>query len=236
MGLARTPLTFTSRGCGPICQALVLGLKPCEESATDCCHREVAPVKSAVPIRPALRVALAATIAVAIGYLAIVAAIVLLVSNNLVHETTARVAEQLSGAQSLTVSQLSSRDPVRRDADDPPVYFWQLGPTGTVVAASSGAPQLPRDLATRSRQFPRTESIEGSSFRFGAVQRADGTELIAAESLAQLGHVRSVLLTSALAVSPLFLAAVFGCAFVIGRAASKPVEQARVRQLEFAAD
>ena len=65
-------------------------------------------MKSAVPIRPALRVALAATIAVAIGYLAIVAAIVLLVSNNLVHETTARVAEQLSGAQSLTVSQLSS--------------------------------------------------------------------------------------------------------------------------------
>jgi len=98
---------------------------------------------------------------------------------------------------------LSSRDPVRRDADDPPVYFWQVGPTGTVVAASSGAPQLPRDLATRSRQFPRTESIEGSSFRFGAVQRADGTELIAAESLAQQGHVRRVLLTSALAVSPL---------------------------------
>jgi len=37
-------------------------------------------------------VAFAATIAVAIGYLAIVAVIVLLVSNNLVHETTARVA------------------------------------------------------------------------------------------------------------------------------------------------
>jgi len=193
-------------------------------------------VKSTVPLRPALRVALAATIAVAICYFAIVAGIVLLVSNNLVHETTTRVAEQLSTAQSLTVNQLSSRDPVRRDADDPPVYFWQVSRTHTVVASSVGAPQLPADLVARSQGFPRTQSVDGRSFRFGALQRADGTVLIAAESLAQQAHVRSVLLTSALAVSPLLLATVFGCAFLIGRSASKPVEQARVRQLEFAAD
>jgi signal transduction histidine kinase len=193
-------------------------------------------VKTAVPIRPALRVALAATIAVAICYFAIVAGIVLRVSNNLVHETTTRVAEQLSNAKSLTVSELSSRGPIRHDADDPPVYFWQLGPNHTVIAASSGAPQLPADLVTRSHGFPRTESIDGSSFRFGSILRADGTQLIAAESLAQQAHVRSVLLTSALVVSPLLLVAVFVCAFIIGRSASKPVERARLRQLEFTAD
>lgn len=193
-------------------------------------------MKTAVPIRPALRVALAATVAVGVCYFAIVAGIVLLVSNNLLHETTTRVTDQLNSAQSLSVGELSSRDPIRRDADDPPVYFWQVGPTHTVVAASSGAPQLPAGLLTRTHGFPRTESIGGRNFRFGSIRRADGTQLIAAESLAQQGHVRSVLLTSALAVSPLLLAAVFVCAFIIGRSASKPVERARLRQLEFTAD
>lgn len=193
-------------------------------------------MKTAVPIRPALRVALAATIAVAFCYFAIVAGIVVLVSNNLLHETTTRVAEQLSGAKSLTVSELSSRDPIRHDADDPPVYFWQLSSTHTVLAASAGAPELPTDLITRAHGFPRTEPIDGRNFRFGSLRRTDGTQLIAAESLAQQAHVRSLLLTSALAVSPVLLAAVFVCAFIIGRSASKPVERARLRQLEFTAD
>ena len=193
-------------------------------------------MKAGVPIRPALRVALAATVAVAVCYVAIVAGIVLLVSNNLLHETNARVAEQLSSARLLTVSDLSASEPVRHDADDPPVYFWLLSSTHAVRAASAGAPQLPADLRTGQRGFPRTASIDGSRFRFGSTSRADGTQLIAAESLAQQAHLRSVLLTSALAVSPLLLAVVFVCAFVIGRSASKPAERARLRQLEFTAD
>jgi signal transduction histidine kinase len=60
--------------------------------------------------------------------------------------------------------------------------------------------------------------------------------LIAAQSLVQQAHVRGVLLTSALGVSPFLLVGVFVCAFVIGRAASRPVERARLRQLEFTAD
>jgi len=193
-------------------------------------------VKPAIPIRPALRVALAATLGVAIAYFAIVAGIVVLVSNNLLHETNVRVAEQLSNAKLISLSELSSGDRVRHDADDPPVYFWQVSSTHTVLAASAGAPQLPVDVLTRSHGFPRTASIDGTNFRFGSVSRPDGTQLIAAESLAQQAHVRSVVLTYALGVSPLLLAAVFVCAFIIGRSASKPVERARVRQLEFTAD
>jgi signal transduction histidine kinase len=52
----------------------------------------------------------------------------------------------------------------------------------------------------------------------------------------QQSHVRSVLLTSALVVSPFLLVGVFVCAFIIGRAASRPIERARLRQLEFTAD
>ncbi len=59
-------------------------------------------MKPAAPIRRALRVALAATLAVALCYFAIVAGIVLFVSKNLLHETSTHIAAQLSNAQLLT--------------------------------------------------------------------------------------------------------------------------------------
>ncbi|HEY5199633.1 MAG TPA: HAMP domain-containing sensor histidine kinase [Acidothermaceae bacterium] len=193
-------------------------------------------MKASAPIRRALRVALAATIAVAICYFAIVAVIVLFVSKNLLHETSAHVDAQLSNAQRFTGSELSSRDSVLHDVDDPPVYLWQVNAANAVTAASADAPQLPAGIVTHLSALPRTASIDGRKFLFSSMKRQDGSQLIAAESLLQQSHVRSVLLTSALAVSPFLLAGVFVCAFIIGRAASKPLERARLRQLEFTAD
>jgi signal transduction histidine kinase len=192
-------------------------------------------MKAAAPTRRALRVALAATVAVAICYFAIVAGIVLFVSKNLLHETSTHIAAQLSNAQLLTGSELGSRDIILHDADDPPVYFWQLSATNVVTAASAGAPQLPAGVVAHS-PMPRTVSIDGRRFLFSSLRRQDGSQLIAAESLLQQSHVRSVLLTSALVVSPFLLVGVFVCAFIIGRAASRPIERARLRQLEFTAD
>ena len=193
-------------------------------------------MKAAAPTRRALRVALAATVAVAICYFAIVAGIVLFVSKNLLHETSTHIAAQLSNAQLLTGSELGSRDTILHDADDPPVYFWQLSATNVVTAASAGAPQLPASLVAHRSVLPRTVSIDGRRFLFSSIRRQDGSQLIAAESLLQQSHVRSVLLTSALVVSPFLLVGVFVCAFIIGRAASTPIERARLRQLEFTAD
>lgn len=193
-------------------------------------------MKPAAPIRRALRVALAATLAVAVCYFAIVAGIVLFVSKNLLHETSAHIATQLSNAQLFAGDELRSRGTSLHDADDPPVYFWQLSATNVVMAASADAPQLPAGFGARSPVLPRTASIDGRRFLFGSLRRPDGSQLIAAESLLQQSHVRSVLLTSALVVSPFLLISVFVCAFAIGRAASKPIERARMRQLEFTAD
>jgi signal transduction histidine kinase len=193
-------------------------------------------MKPAAPIRRALCVALAATVAVAICYFAIVTGIVLFVSKNLLHETSAHIATQLSNAQLLTGSELSSRDSILHDADDPPVYFWQLSATNVVTASSGDAPQLPARVVAHSSALPRTASIDGRKFLFSSLRRQDGSQLIAAESLLQQSHVRSVLLTSALVVSPFLLVGVFACAFIIGRAASRPIERARLRQLEFTAD
>jgi signal transduction histidine kinase len=193
-------------------------------------------MKAKAPTRRALRVALAATFVVAICYYAIVAGIALFVSNDLIRETNAHVAERLTNAELFTGSQLSSGDSILQDADEPPVYLWQLSASNIVTAASAGAPQLPADLVAHASALPHTASIDGRKFRLRSVRRPDGSQLIAAQSLLQQSHVRSVLLTSALAVSPFLLVGVFICAFIIGRAASKPVERMRLRQLEFTAD
>jgi two-component system, OmpR family, sensor histidine kinase CiaH len=192
-------------------------------------------MKATVPLRPALRVAAAATLAVALCYVVIVAGILTLVSNRLLHETDARLTELLGQARQVSVAEVMSRASVKHDADDPPVYVW-AAKGGAVDASSVGAPALPSKLLGGSPARYRTTSVEGRSFRFEHARLSDGSSLYAAESLGQQHHVRSLLLTSALAVSPLLLAGVFASAFVIGRSASKPVERARVRQLEFTAD
>jgi two-component system, OmpR family, sensor histidine kinase CiaH len=191
-------------------------------------------MKTTVPLRPALRVAAAATLAVALCYVVIVAGILALVSTRLLHETDTRLKELLGQTRDVPVSQLLTKAAVH-DADDPPAYVWEVR-GGAVVAASAGAPALPSILLNGSQARYRSVSVAGHAFRFQQARQSNGSTLYAAESLVQQHHVRSVLLTAALAVSPLLLAGVFASAFVIGRSASKPVEQARVRQLEFTAD
>jgi two-component system sensor histidine kinase CiaH len=193
-------------------------------------------VKMSVPLRPALRVATAATAIVGLFYALIVVGILTLVSNRLLHETDERVAEQLANGRQLSPVQLSSRAEIRRDSDDPPVYYWQVSSTGAVNATSPDAFAFPVKLLSESSTGARTAFVDGRDFRFEYVVRADGSRIYAAESLAQPHHVRSLLMMSALVVSPALLVAVFVSAFVIGRSASKPVESARVRQLEFTAD
>ena len=192
-------------------------------------------MKTTVPLRPALRVAAAATLALALCYAVIVAGILTLVSTKLLRETDSRLTELLGQARQASVAELLSRAATKHDADDPPVYIWQAR-GGTVVATGAGAPTLPTTLLSGSQARYRTASIAGHAFRFEHSRQADGSTLYAAESLGQQHHVRSLLLTSALVVSPLLLAGAFASAFAIGRSASKPVEQARLRQLEFTAD
>ena len=169
-------------------------------------------------------------------YALVVVGILTIVSSKLLHETDERVADQLVDARQLSPAQLSSRADLRRDSDDPPVYFWQINAASVITATSPDAFVFPGKLKHEPSNGPRTVFVDGRDFRFDAVARADGSRIYAAESLAQPHHVRSLLMMSALVVSPALLAAVFVSAFVIGRSASKPVESARVRQLEFTAD
>src|SRR5471030_2086067 len=103
-------------------------------------------MKLSVPLRPALRVATAATAVVGLFYALIVVGILTIVSNRLLHETDGRIAEQLANAQQLSPAQLSSRAEIKRDSDDPPVYFWEVAAAGVVTATSPDALPLPVGL------------------------------------------------------------------------------------------
>jgi signal transduction histidine kinase len=186
--------------------------------------------------RPALRVATAATIAAAVVYLLLIIGVLTMVSHKLVHETDARLADQLHNASGVSLAQLATRATSGPDTDDAPVYLWRFTPANRLAAATAGAPVLPVKAASANQRFPRTVPVDGRQFRFDEFTLADGSRLFAGESLVQEHHIRSVISTSALLVSPVMLAGVFASAFVIGRQAAKPVEQARKRQLEFTAD
>jgi len=187
------------------------------------------------PLAPAIKVAVAATLVVALLYVAVVALLVTLVSHRLTAETDHRLSQQLSvlvrhpQAPGLTSENFG-------DADDAPVYAWRVSADNATTTSSAGAPTLPERVVARKGGFPRSFHLGSAEFRIDAATLPDGTRLFVGESLAQEGHVRHLLLLTALLVSPVLIGGVFVGALVVGRRASKPIEQARRRQLEFTAD
>ncbi len=194
-----------------------------------------APMRARAPLAPAIKVALAAVLVVACLYIAVVALLVALVAHRLTAETDHRLAIQLAA-----LKQGSQPRPLANqnfgDADDAPVYVWRVAADGAVTASAADAPTLPSGLVTRAAGFPRTAHLGSAEFRVDVATLPDGGRLFVAESLAQERHVRDLLLLTAALVSPVLVGGVFVGALIVGRRASKPIEQARRRQLEFTAD
>ena len=109
-----------------------------------------------------------------------------------------------------------------------------MGSTGHSVALSDGAPALPAEAWSRAGQ-PMTAKLGTSSFRLLAI-RVPGGWLVAGQSLADTADIENVLVAAEIIAGPIFILAMFFGALVIGLKASGPVEQARLRQLEFTAD
>jgi signal transduction histidine kinase len=183
---------------------------------------------------PAIKVAVAATIVVACLYVAVVGLLAAVVVHRLAAETDSRLATHLAELERQP-SRLSPGQ-VYGDADDALVYVWRISGSGAVTSSSAGAPTLPRSLATRVDGFPRSAQLGTAEFRLDLASLPDGSRLLVAQSLAQERHVRHLLLLAALIVSPVLIGGVFVGALVIGRRASRPIEHARKRQLEFIAD
>jgi len=105
---------------------------------------------------------------------------------------------------------------------------------GRAVRLSDNAPELPAHAWARNGQ-PTTSRLGSEPFRLVAA-RAGGGWLVAGQSLTDTGRVESVVDTAEIVAGPVIVLAAFLAALVIGLQASRPVEEARRRQLEFTAD
>jgi signal transduction histidine kinase len=124
--------------------------------------------------------------------------------------------------------------PADRDVDRTPVLIWVTRPGHGAVALTPSAPHLPRSAWSTSAH-PGTARLGGEDFRLLAARH--GAEwVVAGESLVNTERVQDVLDRAELIAGPTLVLATFLVALAIGVMASRPVEQARRRQLDFTAD
>lgn len=175
------------------------------------------------------------------AYVALVAAIDLLVANRLDDQVKSQVSSSLTLATRETAEGAlavvsTSAGPHRSGLGifGAPVYLWQLSPSGAALASSPGAPLLaPGNWTTQAGSS--TQTMIGQPFRTEVVKDSLGW-LVAAESAEEIGHLDGVLETFEALALPVVLVVVFLAALVVARRAVAPVERARRRELEFTAD
>lgn len=192
--------------------------------------------------RQSIRVALGAAGIVALLYLAIAVAVMVIVTGNLTSQVDARLTTFLANVAAsggLGDEATTRADDARAAGDDrqfgPPLLIWKLaaGGTATYIGPSNYAVDLPASYA--SIGAPQTVVINGSSLRM-AGRQAGSTYYVTAQTLASVSDAQATLVVSEVLIAPFLLIVVFCGAVVIGRRVATPVEQARRRQLEFTAD
>ena len=182
----------------------------------------------------ASRVALAATLLIAVVYAGSAALLDTIVADRLVGQVDARLTERLADFTGTTQAGLSREDDDDVDVDGAPVFLWLAGPGGRTVRLSIDGPGLPAAAAPASGQG-RTARLGPSVFMLRA-SRSGQSRLVAGESLAEETHILGVLRDGELLGAPILLLAMFAGSLIIGLRALSPVEQSRRRQLEFTAD
>jgi len=188
-------------------------------------------LRGAVPpkVVHAAKVAAAASLLVGVVYAACVTVLDQAVTSRLTEAVDTRLAERLSD-----VREVGLQAPDEDDIDSTPVYLWQVGRSGPVSGASSGAPPLPSSIRL-GPDGEETVRLSGGPYRLVAGS-ADGVRLIAGQSLQSVVHLTALLRDGEALAAPVLLLAMFAGALTIGLRALSPVEQSRRRQLEFTAD
>jgi signal transduction histidine kinase len=192
--------------------------------------------RPALPARVAhaSRVALAATLLIAIIYAGCAAILDKIVAGRLVGEADARLTERLADFTGTSQAALAREDDDDVDVDGVPVFLWLVGPGGSATRLSIDGPALPAALAPASGHG-RAARLGPSVFLL-RTSRSGRSLLVAGESLAEESHILGVLRDGELIGAPVLLLAMFAGSLIIGLRALSPVEQSRRRQLEFTAD
>ncbi len=183
----------------------------------------------------AARVAAVATVLIASVYVMVSVVFDMVDTHRLVSEVDSHLQDRLHDVIAKgDFSKPPSETQDDHDVELAPVLLWRVDRTGRTVALSDAAPPLPGRAWSR-HGGPVTSTLGPSSFRVLAT-RVGGGWLVAAESLTETDHVKTVLIAGEVIAGPVVMIAVFFGALIIGLKASRPVEQARRRQLEFTAD
>ena len=183
--------------------------------------------------RTSIRVALAATALVAVVYLAVAVAVVLIVQRTLTDQIDQRITSSF-----VRLPHDGPQDGGPYEAPPPerfggaPVILWAVDSDGTILTAPSN-PDLPASLA--SVREPVTATIEGVELRLAG--RAVGDDwIVIGQSLEPVTETRATVVLAELLIAPLLLGVVFLGAVAIGRRVATPIEASRQRQLDFTAD
>ncbi len=181
------------------------------------------------------RVATIAALLVALLYVGVTVPFDVLDARHLIAQVDARLAHRLHYVTELGPRGAAAYDhlPVDDDVDTAPVVFWRAKDRGDAVALD-GASILSFGAWSRSGR-PTNATVGSGDFRLIAARVRAGW-LVAGESLAEAEHVEAVVGRAEVVVGPTLVVAMFFGALGIGLMASRPVEQARRRQLEFSAD
>jgi signal transduction histidine kinase len=183
----------------------------------------------------ATRVALVASLFIALIYVGVVVMFDVVVGHRLTLQVDNRLADRLDDAvRSPAASVETNNSDNAHDVDDAPVYLWRARSAGIPIALTTGAPALSSVDWTAGTGTVTTRLGE-SSFRLES-RRVGDQWLIVGQSLHEVTHVESVLQEVEVIAGPPLLIAVFFGTLLIGLKASDPVEVARRRQLEFTAD
>jgi signal transduction histidine kinase len=184
-------------------------------------------------LRHATRVAAAAAVVLAVLFSVLCASFDLVDGRHLLHAVDDRLRERLTVA-AVDRSNPGAVEQGDADIDVAPIFLWRASSGGAVAPLEVGAPRLP-DGAWSPSGRPVTATLGHGSFRLLAVRSAGGW-LIAGQSLAESNHIEGVLAAAETIGGSIFVVAVFLGALAIGLKASRPIEEARRRQLEFTAD
>lgn len=192
-----------------------------------------------VSARSVRRVALVAAAVALVVYAVAGIVAYLVVLGRLSHEVNGRLADRLGDvrrayeASGGKLSVVSAELP-RGDLDDTPVVVWFV-PDGAhrAVPLVANAPTLPAKALSVTRAVGGT--IGSRPFRF-AGEPVRGGRLVAATSTRSERFALTTLAAIELVLAPLVFAGVLGTAWLIGRRAADPVEQARRQQQAFVAD
>ena len=186
--------------------------------------------------RLSIRVALTATAMVALVYLAVSVAVVVIVNRNLTGQVDQRLLQNLAHVQGPYPGSghFEPPPPDRPSAQyGPQLLVWTIKSDGDIFMPSSSYPELPAEL--QHVVGPQTATVGGLEVRI-AGQAAGDDYVVVAQSLDSVDQAQTTLIVAELLIGPLLLIAVFIGAVAIGRRVATPVELARQRQLEFTAD